>query len=191
MSIYKKLLNVQAKLKAPKGQFNSFGNYKYRSCEDILESLKPLLAEQSLVLWINDELTLIGERYYIKAITTLTDIETGEEITTSAYAREEENKKGMDGSQITGASSSYARKYALNGLFCIDDTKDSDATNTHDKEEKPRLASKPKTPQPKNNQVTSCAGCEVELKPAEATYSTKFYGKPLCRSCQSKPKKIS
>jgi len=155
VSIYKKLLEVQKKLKAPKGQYNSFGKYHYRSCEDILEALKPLLAEQNLVLRISDELVLIGERYYIKATTTLTDTETGEETTTTAYAREEENKKGMDGSQVTGASSSYARKYALNGLFCIDDTKDSDATNTHGKsEENADLAKRPDTPKPKKQTIT-------------------------------------
>lgn len=156
MSVYKKLLEVQRKLKAPKGQFNSFGKYNYRSCEDILEALKPVLSEQRLVLQISDELVLIGDRYYIKATTTLIDTETGEETTTSAYAREEENKKGMDGSQVTGASSSYARKYALNGLFCIDDNKDSDSTNTHGKEDKPnQLGSKPTTPKPQSKKTIS------------------------------------
>lgn len=133
MSIYKKLLQVQTDLRAPKGQYNSFGKYNYRSCEDIVEAVKPLLASQGLVIAIADELTLIGERYYIKTTVTVIDSETSEKHEVSAYAREEESKKGMDGSQVTGASSSYARKYALNGMFAIDDTKDSDATNTHDK----------------------------------------------------------
>lgn len=126
-----KLLQIQQELKAPKNQHNNFGNYNYRSCEDIFEAVKPLLKEQGLVLTLNDELVYIGERYYIKATATLYDIETddGTCITNTAYAREEETKKGMDGSQITGASSSYARKYALNGLFLIDDVKDSDTTN--------------------------------------------------------------
>lgn len=130
MSIYKKILEIQQELKAPKGQRNDFGKYNYRSCEDILEGLKPLLAKHQCVILLEDELQNIGERYYIKSKAILVDAETGEKIENTAYAREEETKKGMDGSQITGASSSYARKYALNGLFGIDDTKDSDATNT-------------------------------------------------------------
>lgn len=122
------LRKIQLELKAPKGQYNEFSNFYYRNCEDIYEAVKPLLNENGLVLFMSDELVNIGERYYIKATATLTNgIET---ITNTAYAREEENKKGMDGSQITGASSSYARKYALNGLFLIDDVKDSDFTNT-------------------------------------------------------------
>lgn len=121
-----KLLNIQQELKCNKGQYNSFGKYKYRSCEDILESVKPLLKTNKCILTLNDELQYIGERYYIKATATITDVETGQTIVNEAYAREEEEKKGMDGSQITGTSSSYARKYALNGLFAIDDTKDAD-----------------------------------------------------------------
>ena len=132
--MYNKLLAVQAELKAPKGQYNSFGKYKYRSCEDILEAVKPILAKHKATLYITDEIKLIGERYYVEATAHFVDIDSGKEIITKAYAREEESKKGMDGSQVTGASSSYARKYALNGLFDIDDTKDSDATNTHGKE---------------------------------------------------------
>lgn len=123
-----KLIKIQTELKAPKNQRNNFGNYNYRSCEDILEAVKPLLKENGLTLRLTDELVNIGERYYIKATAILSDgTETIENV---AYAREEETKKGMDGSQITGASSSYARKYALNGLFLIDDVKDSDSTNT-------------------------------------------------------------
>ena len=127
MTIYEKIRNIQMKLKAPKGQYNDFGKYNYRSCEDIFEALKPLLDENKLTLMMSDELYNIGERYYIKATAILTD--GNEVIENIAYAREEETKKGMDGSQITGASSSYARKYALNGLFLIDDVKDSDTTN--------------------------------------------------------------
>lgn len=126
MNISEKLLNIQAELKAPKGQFNKFGKYKYRSCEDILEAVKPLCQKNKAVLTISDELVIIGDRYYIKSTAKITDIEKNESITNNAYAREEEEKKGMDGSQITGTASSYARKYALNGLFCIDDTKDAD-----------------------------------------------------------------
>lgn len=129
MSIYSKLLDIQNELKAPKSQFNKFGNYNYRNCEDILESVKPICKKHNAVVYLSDKLVLIGERYYIEATATLVDVETSETAVVTAYAREEENKKGMDGSQITGASSSYARKYALNGLFDIDDTKDSDTTN--------------------------------------------------------------
>lgn len=123
-----KLLKIQSELKSPKNQFNKFGGYKYRSCEDIFEAVKPLLKKEGLLLRVSDELVCVGERYYIKATVILTD--GNETIENTAYAREEETKKGMDGSQITGASSSYARKYALNGLFLIDDVKDSDTTNT-------------------------------------------------------------
>lgn len=135
MNIYEKLLNVQTELKAPKGQYNSFGKYKYRSCEDILESLKPVLEKNKLTMFISDEIVCTNNRIYVKATVHLINSEKlGETIQVSAFAREEETKKGMDGSQITGASSSYARKYALNGMFAIDDTKDSDSTNTHGKE---------------------------------------------------------
>ena len=136
MNIYEKLLKAQVELKAPKGQYNSFGKYKYRSCEDILEALKPVLDKLKLTLFIKDDVIEVNTRNYVKATITLVNTEKPDEIIeTSALAREEETKKGMDGSQITGASSSYARKYALNGMFMIDDTKDSDSTNTHGKEE--------------------------------------------------------
>ena len=128
MKLYEKLINIQSKLKAPKVQYNSFGKYSYRSCEDIFEAVKPYLEKEQISLILSDDLVLIGDRYYVKATATLTNGE--ETITNVAYAREEDTKKGMDGSQITGASSSYARKYALNGLFLIDDVKDSDTTNT-------------------------------------------------------------
>lgn len=124
--ILTKLIALQTELKAPKNQFNKFGGYKYRSCEDILEAVKPLLKKQGCSLTISDTMENIGDRYYIKATVTVYDTATGESISNSAYAREEESKKGMDGSQITGTASSYARKYALNGLFLIDDTKDAD-----------------------------------------------------------------
>lgn len=133
MNIYEKLGIIQSKLKAPKGQYNSFGKYKYRSCEDILEAVKPLLAETKTVLSVTDRMEVVGDRIYVRAEAHLNDCEDTGEITTVAYAREEESKKGMDSSQVTGAASSYARKYALNGLFCIDDNKDSDSTNTGDK----------------------------------------------------------
>lgn len=156
MSIYNQLHNIQTKLKAPKNQFNAFGKYHYRSCEDILEAVKPLL--DNLVLIISDDVIQIGSRIYIKATVTLTDGK--ETIFNTAWAREEEDKKGMDGSQITGAASSYARKYALNGMFLIDDNKDSDSTNEHGKGEKtpapttPRADAPPKTdPQPKTGKT--------------------------------------
>lgn len=117
---------VQTELKAPKGRTNKFGGYKYRSCEDIMEAVKPLLAKHELLLTVSDELECIGERYYIHATATLWDTASTGCLSNSAYARESEDKKGMDDSQITGTASSYARKYALNGLFCIDDTKDAD-----------------------------------------------------------------
>ncbi|MCI5792820.1 MAG: ERF family protein [Lachnospiraceae bacterium] len=126
MTIYEKLSAVQTTLKAPKGQYNDYGNFKYRSCEDILEAVKPLCAANKAIVMLTDTVELIGNRYYIKAFVTFRDLESDAEITSTAYAREDESKKGMDGSQVTGAASSYARKYALNGLFCIDDTKDSD-----------------------------------------------------------------
>lgn len=126
MNIYEKLMNIQNELKCNKNQFNKFGGYKYRSCEDILESVKPLLEKYKVTIILTDELEQIGERYYIRAKAILIDTETNNSIENTAYAREEETKKGMDGSQITGTSSSYARKYALNGLLLIDDTKDAD-----------------------------------------------------------------
>lgn len=145
MNIYEKLMNIQAELKAPKNQYNEFGKYHYRSCEDILEGLKPLLKKYKATLTISDEIVQIGNRYYVKSTATLIDAENeislldGQGIiSVSAYAREDEQKKGMDASQLTGSTSSYARKYALNGLFAIDDTKDSDATNKHGKEQSDR-----------------------------------------------------
>lgn len=131
MEFIEKVVYVQSKLKAPKGQFNSFGKYRYRSCEDILEAVKPLLAEQGLILRLTDDIAYIGERYYVRARAVLSDGNSTFE--SEAYAREDAEKKGMDGSQITGTASSYARKYALNGLFLIDDTKDAD-TDEHKKQ---------------------------------------------------------
>lgn len=134
MGILEKLLMIQGELKAPKGQYNKFGGYKYRSCEDILEAVKPLLIKYNATLTVTDEIILIGDRYYIKATARLFDAEGNTEnnfITNTAYARESENKKGQDDSQITGTASSYARKYALNGLFLIDDTKDADTDEYH------------------------------------------------------------
>lgn len=125
-SIRTKLAEIQQRLNAPKNNHNKFGNYSYRSCEDILEAVKPLLQETNTALTVNDDLVNIGERYYVKATAVLHDCESEAMIANTAFAREEETKKGMDASQITGSASSYARKYALNGLFCIDDVRDAD-----------------------------------------------------------------
>lgn len=136
MSVYEKLMNIQSELKAPKGQCNSFGNYNYRSCEDILEAVKPLLAKHQAALTISDSIELIGARFYVKATAKLVDVVDGTMIENTAYARESESKKGMDDSQLTGATSSYARKYCLNGLFAIDDTKDADTNEYHEQQKK-------------------------------------------------------
>lgn len=171
----KKLVAVQAALKAPKGQFNKFGGYKYRSCEDILEAVKPLLLEQGLQLTITDEPVEVGGRIYIKATATVTD--GSETAAVSGYAREAETKKGMDESQITGTASSYARKYALNGLFLIDDTKDADATNDH---QKPKAAPRPKqAPKPKaapQSQGGELKAAKVRLWHALQNYAAEHGG---------------
>lgn len=139
-SLTTKLMMIQSELKAPKGQYNDFGKYNYRNCEDILNALKPHLMKYKCVVLLTDELAIIGSRFYVRATAQLVDTESNNTISVNAYAREEETKKGMDGSQITGSASSYARKYALNGLFAIDDTKDSDYTN--------QLGKEPQPPQP-------------------------------------------
>lgn len=131
MNVYEKLIKVQAELKAPKSKYNSFGKYKYRSLEDILEGVKPLLEKNKASLVIADSMEQVGDRYYLKATATFIDTENGESVSNSALARESEDKKGMDDSQITGTASSYARKYALNGLLLIDDTKDADTDEAH------------------------------------------------------------
>ena len=138
-NVYQKLMEVQSKLKAPKGQYNSFGKYSYRSCEDILEALKPLLNEVGAIVNISDQVKLIGDRYYVEATAMFLDVNTGDTIISRAMAREDESKKGQDLAQLSGATSSYARKYALNGLFAIDDNKDADSTNTHGKDIKPNM----------------------------------------------------
>ena len=145
MNIYEKLLNIQLELKAPKSQYNGFGKYSYRSCEDILEALKPCLKQFNLTVILTDNLVEVNGRNYVQATVTLIDIDDPkQQIVNTAFAREEETKKGMDGSQITGASSSYARKYALNGLFAIDDNKDSDSTNKgEEKKTKDKVEAKP------------------------------------------------
>ena len=126
MGVYEKLIAIQNKLYAPKSKFNKFGGYYYRSCEDILEGCKPLLKEINASLYLSDEIEQVGDRFYVKAKATFIDNESGEKIENVAYARESTEVKGMSAPQVTGASSTFARKYALNGLFCIDDTVDDD-----------------------------------------------------------------
>lgn len=137
MGIHEKMMHIQTTLKAPKNLYNSFGNYKYRNAEGILEAVKPLLAENKMSMYITDDVQAVGDRVYVKATVKVLDTETGEWVETSALAREALNKKGMDDSQITGTASSYARKYALNGIFLLDDTKDAD-TDENQKERKAR-----------------------------------------------------
>ena len=132
MSVWTKLAAIQTALKAPKSQKSKSIGYRYRSCEDILEAVKPLLAEHGAVIQLSDALELVGQRYYIKATASLIDTDTGESTSVTAWAREAESRKGMDDSQITGSSSSYARKYALNGLLAIDDTRDADTMDNRD-----------------------------------------------------------
>lgn len=178
MTIYEKLAAIQAKLKAPKDLENKFGGYRYRSAEGILEAVKPLLTENKCVLLLKDGLESIEGRVYIKATAQFFDTtapETFLEVT--AYAREDESKKGMDACQVTGAASSYARKYALNGLFCIDDNKDSDFTNDKPKEIK-------SAPMPMDKDALVCSECAKEIDQRVYDWSMKKYGKPLCRGCQ-------
>ncbi|HFU4201840.1 TPA: ERF family protein [Streptococcus suis] len=155
--IFATLCSIQTELVAPKGQYNSFGKYNYRSAEDILEALKPLLKKHDASLVLNDDIEQIGDRYYVRATVTL--FACGSSISAQASAREEDTKKGMDGSQITGTASSYARKYALNGLFAIDDNKDPDTDEYANQTGKQAQAQKPAqskpTSNPKQNQNTS------------------------------------
>ena len=187
---------VQQELKAPKSQFNSFGKYNYRNQEDILEAVKPLLAKHNLTLLLTDEIIFINSRFYVNATATLIDIESAEKIVNQAMAREEEEKKGMDASQITGAASSYARKYALNGLFLIDDTKDSDYTNGINSDSTPKSNIKTLLETAKGQLKTgdeikgtglnglACQKCSENITTAESVYSKQKYGQALCRKCQ-------
>ena len=171
MGIYEKLMLVQQTLKAPKNQYNKFGNYHYRSCEDILEGLKEPLSKAKAVVTICDEMVCIADRVYVKAIATFIDAETGERIENIAYAQEPADRKGMDASQVTGASSSYSRKYALNGLFLIDDNKDSDTEeNKIEKEERQKKSSKTPT--------------QEEMKTVEKQYIDDVKAKALMRQCE-------
>ena len=158
----KELIIIQSKLNAPKNLYNEFGGYAYRSAEGILEAAKPLLAEQNCELTITDDIVLIGDRYYIKATATIIN-STGEKREVSAFAREEDTKKGMDAAQITGSASSYARKYALNGLFCIDDNRDPDMTQP-DNEDKPQGKNKKNTKAAPQAKTTIPAGDDLNTK---------------------------
>lgn len=191
--IYEKLLKIQAELKCNKSQWNDFGKYYYRNCDDILTAVKPLLVENKLTLYFSDAVIQVGNRNYVQATLNLIDLENKESIQVMGYAREEETKKGMDGSQITGASSSYARKYALNGLFAIDDVKDSDYTNAEPPKTSPQ-ATKPQQPTPNTskpqtsntaaNSGQKCSQCDAEVTDKVANYSKEKFGKVLCMKCQ-------
>ena len=171
-----RLIKIQQELKAPKNQYNKFGEYNYRSWEDILIAVKPLLKEQGLALTISDEIVQLGERYYIKAVATIYDV-TGKELHhCQAYAREAEQKTKMDVAQITGAASSYARKYALNGLFLIDDVKDPDATNKHGHEEVKEIEATDKYICPVCNKPTT-AGALQNWKMCSECYRKQKAGK--------------
>lgn len=194
MSIYEKLSAIQSALKAPKSQYNQFGKYNYRSCEDILESVKPLLSDQKCALILSDTPELSGDWHYIKSTAKIVDTETGESAENTAYARESAVKKGMDDSQITGTASSYARKYALNGLFCIDDTKDADTdAYTNSQRQNQAQAQAQGQEQPKSYQAHLCKQCGMpivdavtksgKVVPAELIY--QHYG-GICTDCVKK-----
>lgn len=194
MNIQEKLTTIQLELKAPKSKRNNFGNYNYRSCEDILEAVKPLLAANMCSLTLDDDVLCIGDRVYVKATATLTDHAEGATISTHAFAREAETKKGMDESQITGTASSYARKYALNGLFAIDDTKDAD-TDEYQGREATRQTAKQ---EPKQTAKSfKCSVCGNDVVPvsfdgknysarAIAEQTTKKMRQCMCWDCYMK-----
>ena len=183
MTIYEKLGAIQQALQAPKSQFNEFGKYKYRSCEDVLAAVKPLLDEHKCVLLLKDGIETAEGRVYIKATAQFFDAESAEPnkcIEVTAFAREEETKKGMDASQVTGAASSYARKYALNGLFCIDDNKDSDFTNQTPK------GGEPDETRSKASDFPFCQDCGARIDERVRKYSVGKFGVALCRDCQKR-----
>jgi hypothetical protein len=181
MNLHSKLAQIQRELKAPKNQFNKFANFYYRSQEDILEALKPLLID--LVLNVVDEIVIVGDRYYVKATATITD--GTDKVSASAFAREPESKTGMDLAQLTGATSSYARKYALNGLFAIDDAKDSDFMD-NTKEVKPQPAVVKASDLPNNTYNSgNCSKCNASITTAVKVYSKQKFGAELCRVCQN------
>lgn len=177
----KELAIIQSSLNVPKGQFNAFGKYKYRSCEDILAALKPLLKQTDCTLTISDDIMQVGSRFYIKATATLTN-EKGEQATVTAFAREEDSKKGMDASQVTGAASSYARKYALNGLFAIDDTKDADALNVNPQYTQPVQAA----PQTRGTQQAAQQTSQQASQQLTQADLFNIYAKPAIEQAQTR-----
>lgn len=197
MNIYEKLALIQQELKAPKGQYNSFGKYKYRSCEDILEAVKPICAKYKTALVLLDDIKEVSGRFYVMAQAQLYDCEENGQISASAFAREPVEKKGMDDSQITGTASSYARKYALNGLFCIDDTKDSDT----DEYRNQRDAKAAQAHSTSDQEGFICERCQKPITPIQkrdgttweahdmATYSWRMFGAQLCGDCMKQAKK--
>lgn len=185
MNVYEKLQVIQSKLEAKKAQWNDYSNYYYRSCEDILEALKPLLKENKLAITITDNVDHMGDRFYVRATVKLINIEKIDEtIEVSASAREVENKKGMDQSQVTGSASSYARKYALNGMFAIDDAKDADSQNNKSSEK----ANQGKGTSSSSNENYNCSSCNTDIKQGVHAFSTSKFGKALCMNCQKKVK---
>ena len=194
--IYEKLSAIQQELKAPKGQYNSFGKYKYRSCEDILEAVKPICAKHKTALVLLDDIREVSGRFYVVAQAQLHDCESDNAVTATAFAREPDEKKGMDDSQITGTASSYARKYALNGLFCIDDTKDADTDEYKQQEKKPSKEEMGAFNKQYKREVekNTCKDCGMPIYPVThggKTYSVaeiaenarKTYKEPLCWAC--------
>jgi len=198
MNIFEKLQKIQAELEVPKGQFNKFGNYYYRNAEDILAAAKPLCHKHGCLLTIMDRLVNIGDRYYVEAVAQLISSNMTDEplsVTTTAYAREEETKKGMDAAQITGSASSYARKYALNGLFCLDDVKDADHMNNGKSTVDAIKEMFPGTEEMLDNltitpaDVGMCEECGANMPQARIDYCNEHLDKCICYECQNKKKK--
>lgn len=203
--IYEKLSAIQQELKAPKGQYNSFGKYKYRSCEDILEAVKPICAKHKTALVLLDDIREVSGRFYVVAQAQLHDCESDNTVTSTAFAREPDEKKGMDDSQITGTASSYARKYALNGLFCIDDTKDADTDEyKHQQDKKPSKAEMDafNAQYKRDVEKNTCKDCGKPIYPVThggksysvaeiAENARKTYKAPLCWACMMARRKAN
>lgn len=203
--IYEKLAAIQQELKAPKGQYNSFGKYKYRSCEDILEAVKPICAKHKTALVLLDDIREVSGRFYVVAQAQLHDCESDNAVTSTAFAREPDEKKGMDDSQITGTASSYARKYALNGLFCIDDTKDADTDDyKHQQDKKPSKAEMDafNAQYKRDVEKNTCKDCGKPIYPVThggksytvaeiAENARKTYKAPLCWACMMARRKAN
>ena len=202
--IYEKLAAIQQELKAPKGQYNSFGKYKYRSCEDILEAVKPICAKHKTALVLLDDIREVSGRFYVVAQAQLHDCESDNAVTSTAFAREPDEKKGMDDSQITGTASSYARKYALNGLFCIDDTKDADTDEYKQQEKKPSKEEMDafNAQYKRDVEKNTCKDCGKPIYPVThggkkysvaeiAENARKAYKEPLCWACMMARRKAN